>query len=375
MISSITADDDFDAPFEIEVTLGGAHRVSFPALVDSGCSIIGVIDQQLAYEIQQQLGRSMIIPLVRPRPTVDFKKRQAGMIREKMIVPMTIASHTESAMTFYLSDLGAPTAIIGRPWLRRHGVSVQFNSSIADALVFNNACSHDLSVTEVTSVLPPMRIRHQQDTETLDPDVTRTGKAMDSPAQQPKRLLTAGEDKPIKTESSAGRLVPCSSTPEANAKGTDGQRREKRRLQELAKRHRQYAATAAISAVSAPAFAQLGRQEGHEVFAISLQDITEELKKRDAAKTAAEQIDELLPAHLHGFKDVFDRERSNRLPPHRRWDHKIELQDNKLPRTEPLRRLAPEGTDRAEEVSGREPPKRMDNPEHSLFCLTYPLRP
>lgn len=38
-----------------------------------------------------------------------------------------------------------------------------------------------------------------------------------------------------------------------------------------------------------------------------------------------------LPPQYHDFLDVFDREQANLLPPHRPWDHAIELQPGKHP--------------------------------------------
>ena len=40
---------------------------------------------------------------------------------------------------------------------------------------------------------------------------------------------------------------------------------------------------------------------------------------------------DVLPSHYHDFIDVFDRKQADKLPPHRPWDHSIDLQPGKQP--------------------------------------------
>lgn len=47
-------------------------------------------------------------------------------------------------------------------------------------------------------------------------------------------------------------------------------------------------------------------------------------------------LKQYLPSHYHDFLDVFDRDQANQLPPHRSWDHPIELQSHSQP---PISRL------------------------------------
>ncbi|KAI0990787.1 hypothetical protein K3495_g17400, partial [Podosphaera aphanis] len=40
---------------------------------------------------------------------------------------------------------------------------------------------------------------------------------------------------------------------------------------------------------------------------------------------------DFLPHQYHEFLDVFDRKQANNLPPHRPWDHAIDLHPGKQP--------------------------------------------
>jgi transposase InsO family protein len=72
--------------------------------------------------------------------------------------------------------------------------------------------------------------------------------------------------------------------------------------------------------ISAIAFERLAKDPRYELFAISLQDIEKALitKPRTNPRTK-------LPREYHDFLDVFSHKEADRLPPHRTYDHAIEL--------------------------------------------------
>ncbi|KAI0991323.1 hypothetical protein K3495_g16864, partial [Podosphaera aphanis] len=53
----------------------------------------------------------------------------------------------------------------------------------------------------------------------------------------------------------------------------------------------------------------------------------------DSSKVIPKDADpkSYLPQQYHDFIDVFDRKQANTLPPHRPWDHPIDLQPGKEP--------------------------------------------
>ena len=79
------------------------------------------------------------------------------------------------------------------------------------------------------------------------------------------------------------------------------------------------------------------------MFALSLRDINllldESMQRLNTFKVSnVTQIvpkdadpHKYLPSHYHDYLDVFDRNEANKLPPHRPWDHSIDLQSGKQP--------------------------------------------
>ena len=54
-------------------------------------------------------------------------------------------------------------------------------------------------------------------------------------------------------------------------------------------------------------------------------NIATELVIKDQRKKEAKPWNEQVPEYLHDFEDVFTKEKYDDLPPHRPWDHAIEL--------------------------------------------------
>ena len=85
------------------------------------------------------------------------------------------------------------------------------------------------------------------------------------------------------------------------------------------------------------------QEKDNTTFAFSLRDLDlllEEpmqrsltLKVAEVTRAVPKDADprEYLPAAYHEFLDVFDRKQANKLPPHRPWDHSIDLHPGKQP--------------------------------------------
>jgi hypothetical protein len=83
-----------------------------------------------------------------------------------------------------------------------------------------------------------------------------------------------------------------------------------------------------ICEVSAVAFHLNLRRKDNELFSISIYEIDRELQAREAKITDEEwtEIMEKLPASYRPYLEDFSKAASNILPPHRPYDHKIELE-------------------------------------------------
>jgi hypothetical protein len=53
--------------------------------------------------------------------------------------------------------------------------------------------------------------------------------------------------------------------------------------------------------------------------------ILTKLAEEEHKKAKKQTFEEVIPKYLHLYKDVFVKEFLNELPPHRPWDHAIEL--------------------------------------------------
>ena len=84
-----------------------------------------------------------------------------------------------------------------------------------------------------------------------------------------------------------------------------------------------------ISIIGAAAFNTLVQQASHvknmEIFSISIRDIKKALVPKSTTDPAKK-----LPTEYHNFLDVFFRADSDILPPHRLYDHKIPLMEEKI---------------------------------------------
>lgn len=92
-----------------------------------------------------------------------------------------------------------------------------------------------------------------------------------------------------------------------------------------------------IAMVSLNASAAYARK-GYEMFAITIKDIEAYLQKNAAADAARDSVDpaEKLPEEFRDFADVFSPKEADRLPPHRPYDHRVQLQEGKTPPFGPL---------------------------------------
>ena len=56
-----------------------------------------------------------------------------------------------------------------------------------------------------------------------------------------------------------------------------------------------------------------------------LQNLSTEITIQSGEAKRAQTFEEIIPKTYHKFKDVFDKETFDELPPRRPWDHAIEL--------------------------------------------------
>src|SRR5258706_2765986 len=79
------------------------------------------------------------------------------------------------------------------------------------------------------------------------------------------------------------------------------------------------------------------RMEASTVASIS-QGLAEQAEKQKRTKS----FEEIVPAEYHSFRQVFDKDSFDELPPCRTWDHAIELKNDASPRVGKIYPLSPE---------------------------------
>ncbi len=79
-----------------------------------------------------------------------------------------------------------------------------------------------------------------------------------------------------------------------------------------------------IAMIGVNAYHAACRLKGAQVFAVSMRDIQYQAEKEARAETNPKSI---VPQEYHDFLVVFSKKDSDTLPPHRKYDHKIHLEE------------------------------------------------
>jgi hypothetical protein len=85
-----------------------------------------------------------------------------------------------------------------------------------------------------------------------------------------------------------------------------------------------------IAMIGAAGFKHLTKRKGNTVFTTSLYEIDKLIEEKTQLLLEEEALEQLverkLPAVYADYKDVFSKAASDQLPPHRLYDHKIQLE-------------------------------------------------
>ena len=97
-----------------------------------------------------------------------------------------------------------------------------------------------------------------------------------------------------------------------------------------------------IAMIGADAYRAACRLKEAQVFAVSLKDLQYQAEKEARAETDPKSV---VPEEYHDFLDVFSKKNSDTLPPHRKYDHKIQLEEEQKPGHAPLYKMSSEELD------------------------------
>ena len=229
--------------------------------------------------------------------TFDGSDASSGPVTQSITASLDISGHVEET-TFFLTHLEQQYPIVlGLPWLQRHNPVVDWRL---------RTMSFDPETCRACQVTRPIVVSL----------VAPTSPRAPSPSPQP-----AHAPPPSLLPSPRPAHAPPPSPPPA-----------------------QCAPSLDIRLIGAVPFARQASRSKTEVFTARYSDVCKALLQKDplalcAAKAAdiAKALEDkprpdpktLLPSEFHDFLDVFSRQAADRLPPHRSYDHHIELQPGK----------------------------------------------
>ena len=291
----------FDShPIIEKCTLGNKYITK--AMIDSGSDGYGFVDPTTAQEICETLGIEPV-ELVKYRTAKGYDGKIGPSITHAIYPRMTIRQHTESLAALMITPLANHPVILRRPWMMKHGVIIDAAAEKYGESIIKwrkNHCDH---------LGAPGRPFPDMPTPTLKTSEV-VGTAPTSPSV---RILKRGE-----------KLAPSerlsASAPPKTSKGNE----KKKRMMTESWRKETRKETINIATIAAAPFEVLTRQKGVNIFAVTLQDVTYEMEKRKKTVTDPKEV---VPEEYHDFLDVFSKQEADKLPPHRAYDHSIELLD------------------------------------------------
>lgn len=247
------------------------NNTSLIALIDTGASGFAFLSQSLCHSLKLSP-----YALKYPITLVGFDGKQGAQITHQVSFSLAIGRHCE-VLTAYVTYPCKQDLVLGLPWLEKHNPYVNWKEN---TITFGEDCL-ERACCKFETTIPYFN------SMTSNEDHSR--KMMKKPKNQPEKLNL--------TIKSPTQLV-------------------------------------------APTFAMLARQPDSQYFALSLKELdllvgsTENLQQEKIDHTNISKDikpEDYLPPQYHEFLDVFNREQANRLPPHRSWDHSIDLLPGKQP--------------------------------------------
>ena len=297
-----------DEPLVIQCRLGNSEEIKVMGLLDTGATGHAFIDETTAREVCEKLQISLQ-RLTRPKPVKGFDGKRGKDITHAIYPTLTVQDHMETVAPLLITKLGQHKMILGKPWMRKHGVIIDMAT---DQIVFwPGHCTH-------SGISKPLS----------EKKITKTTKEPAEPKKAMKILTRMNQNEPGKT-----RPEPAISTKTTSNKGlseglSDSGIKVKPTTEEK---------PLEMAMIGAAAYRLLSKQKDVELFSISLKDIEYQLNKEDRPPTDPKTV---VPPDYHEFLDVFSKAASDTLAPHRPYDHRIILEGGKDHGHSPLRSMS-----------------------------------
>jgi hypothetical protein len=321
--------------FTIPCTLSrNGYGVRSSALVDTGANGFAFIDTSFATQLSKFLNiRPVRIPT--PLSIQGYDGKRATTVSYALILHLTIDRRRQTSLPFYILDIGTHDIILGLKWME------YFN-------IWLNPPQKRLIWPENEDKLasPPLHREIIAERQAIAPSNVHAVHQRDVRARN-----EAIEREDVRRQ--AGRQVKILTARTHAQDHTNSLRKMEKELRDVTTSTtkprvrrpppRKDLPTIDIAQISATGFHfNLYRPE-NEVFQISLYEIDRILEERQESIEEEEQdLRTFLPAYLRNYADVFSKIASDTLPPHRPYDHRIQLEGENNIGYHPLRRQSTE---------------------------------
>jgi transposase InsO family protein/predicted aspartyl protease len=321
------------------------YAICTEALADTGANGFAFLDIFLAEKLAKHF-QTHTIPLEQPCGVKGYDGKSVESITHLMILTMIIDGRMQRQLPFLIVRLGEHDAILGRLWLDKYGVLVDCRNR---RLIWPEDVPLKDQMEREQFVRMPKRIlrRGESVDGTHQADANRRDGLMEAEIAVSRRMtpVSTGLTQRKQYRTDLGRmdrdLTPLESrnlfeNPEPSA--------EVQTIASLRKRGRASLTTKSvdIATIGSAVFYRMAKARKHEVFITSLSEIEGalEAKRHPVEEPELKEIEQQLPQQYRDYADVFSKVRSDQLPEHREYDHKIELEKNLELGYSPLYRMS-----------------------------------
>lgn len=297
------------------------YGIDLCALPDSGANGFAFMNTTCAIDVAKFLGvKAKRMP--KPIQVNGFDGKRGKSITHFLILTLTIDGRRQLDIPFCILDLGNHDVILGLKWMEHFDVQLNPRERKlawpeSTPPTSQNIFHKEIRVPRQSLGQVPIQHHHQQDVLARDRAFIRED-----------RRRTAGR-----------QAIATLGVLQRTTYAQEMQRRLLRMDQELhgrtlpvqhpsptIKRRPKSNHQIDIAEISAVGFHFNLRQPANEFFSTSLYEIDRILEDREDPDEITEEIEKNLPSEYFPFKDVFSKTASDKLPPHRLYDHRIQLE-------------------------------------------------
>ena len=291
----------------VPCTLGSRAQIKTRLLLDTGATGIAFINKAMERYVCHVLKISLL-PLAKPKPLKGFDGKPARPITHAIYPTLTVQGHSKLLAPMLVTLLGQHLIILGKPWMQKHGVILDMS---CDKLTFwPGHCQHSgikkLAIPPVKELASKTLKTNQPMRKELSANNTPkyiipARKAAPKAYPEPSNTKQARDSKAMISKA----ILKASTQPRA----TEPRAKESAKPLELAM-------------VGAAPFQYLTKQKSVEIFAVSMRDLEYQLNKTEKLVTDPATV---VPECYHKYLDVFLKKALDKVSPHSKYDHKIEL--------------------------------------------------